>query len=385
LRETEVDLGSRPQFKDGENALTVLIFDGITGQPVPGATVTVRVGSHILTATSAGQTNAYAINNLPDGSWPIFVQATGYLAFAGETYDIGGAATTPAATYTTANPKYDTQLVAMYAATQVPNDYTFKVYDNYNGLAVTGGSAIVTLTDDSTTDVGTVLKSAKKIDGSYNFRPATKVYPLTNGVATVPAADLIYGAQYTIDIVGATSSTGKYLTQFFNGSSAKFTPPNLLPVQPIFMSPIEQGADVLTFSNEIRGTVTEEPLGGTTAQLIVTVAQPVEDCTKDKFYDFFAVDSTSGTGAAVTESAATLAARNASMVIAADGLTITLSIPAASFSTPPSATSFAVISYNAGFKVRIKGTVDDTNCVAVTALTVRGTASPIDNTVTTGR
>ena len=72
---TDVDLGSRPQFSEGGNVLTVLAYDGITGEPVTGAAVTVRVGSHVLTATAAS--NAYTISNLPDGTWPIFSSSTG--------------------------------------------------------------------------------------------------------------------------------------------------------------------------------------------------------------------------------------------------------------------------------------------------------------------
>jgi hypothetical protein len=357
----------------------VLAYDGITGAPVTGAAVTVRVGSHVLTATAAS--NAYTISNLPDGPLPIFAQATGYLAFAG----IESATAAPGAS--TSEPTYTTQVIVMYADTQVPNDYTIKVYDNVTGAAVTGGEVILSSRGDAGNNVGASIPTTVRIAGSYDFRPLANVYPLTNGVATVPAADLIYGLTYNVDVVGATlGTTGKYLTQIYttttttSGGVTTTTSPTLTaptdpPIKVVFMSPVNVQPVVLTYST----AGTPKPITkDITAPLKITFAQPVEDCTNPTVFNMFS-DS------AADQSTATLTAPNAKMTISADGLTVTLTVPATSYSTAPVASIAEIVTYNAGFKVRVVGTVGDstsTNCVSLTVAGVRGdTAVHIDPAV----
>lgn len=359
---TEVELGSRPQFSQGGNVLTVMAFNGVTGEAVTGLTVTVRVGSHVLPATAAS--NAYTISNLPDGTWPIFIQGTGYLAFQGMTANYTGS-------NNPANPAYHTATVAMYADTQVPMAYTIKVYDSTTGLAVQGGRVVLTLSTDAATDVTAGLDD--RIAGDYGYRPAAKAYDLAAGVATVPAADLIFGAVYTVDVVGATNSAGKYLKQVYSTSADTLTAPNDFPIKEVFMTVADQKPVLLTASTE----GTPEPVTkDATAPLKLTFAQPVEDCTKSNVHDFFS--ETSG-----LKVAAPATGQNAKMTITDGGLTVTLTVLGTSWTTAPSSTNAAglVVTYNAGYMVRVVGTVGESQCVALNGLKLRGSATDVDVSV----
>jgi len=355
---TDVELGSRPQFSQGGNVLTVLAFNGVTGEAVTGLTVTVRVGSHVLPATAAS--NAYTISNLPNGSWPIFIQGTGFLAFQGMTANLTG--------NTPANPVYHTATVAMYADTQVPTAYTIKVYDDTTGLAVQGGRVVLTLSTDASTDV--VAGLADRIPGDYGYRPAAKAYDLAAGVATVPAADLIFGATYTIDVVGATNNAGKYLQQKYVSGITPDTinPPNSFLIQEVFMTVADKAPVLLTASTE----GTPKPVrGNADAKLTLTFAQPVEDCTASNVHDFFT--SSPDLGNVITTG------RNVDMVPSDGGLTMTLTIPSNTtvWSAVPTATTAAglTVTYT-DFKVRVVGTVGDATCVALSALELRGATQP---------
>jgi len=412
---TEVDLGSRPQFKNGGNVVTVLAFDGVTGQPITGAAATLRVGPTILTAKAA--TNAYTFSNVPNGAiiMPLTVTAPNYL-------DFSSVQITSLAGTDPSNPTYYTYAVVMYSNAQVGPDlgttsYTIKVYDSHLGKAVTGGQAILTMTGTSDTAVVSMIKAqagaaTNLLTGSYGFRPKTGTYPLTAGVATIPATDLVYNATYAIHIVGATSSAGdilvnKYLTSGTGNANAEtLTPATTGQTKVVFLAIAGDQPIALTASNEAADANTLRALPG--AQLQITFATPIEYCgaggagypVDDSFHIpqiagntgyacFLPMGGTLGTpngtpskncDTSVPTSAAT--ANTVAVGVDSTGLILTIGTP--SYSSAPVAVAATVPSIAVTYEnvwVRQKGT--DKPCVDAIGLGLRG-ASTVTTVTSTG-
>ncbi|MBN1961201.1 MAG: hypothetical protein JW841_09655 [Deltaproteobacteria bacterium] len=385
---TEVDIGTRPQFKNGDNALTVTLFDGNTGAAVANATVTVRVGSHVLTGVRAN--NSYSFSNIPDGNWPIFAEGTGYLAFAGMTGALNGNATVNA--YSPADPKYTNAVILMYAQTAVTENYTVKVYTQSGnqgeaGQPVQGGQLLVTLTADSATTISGLLDTAAtRLIGTYGYKPEAQAIALVDGVATINGSTLIYGATYALDVIGAMSNDNHYLSQVYTGTDT-ITPPNgLTEVIAIFMAPTADAPDVVTYSNDNYGGSIQTPAKAD-GSLTINFAQPVESCTTVGEIDFITSIGNEGTS---TDCDLELAntTPNAQMVFSNGGLTAVISpLPAAypdiAVNGPAVTGNKCIFTYNDAFKVRIQGTTGAANCVSIDDLTLRGTATTINVVVTT--
>lgn len=361
---TEVDLGSRPQFSLGTSTLTVLLQDGIERSDIVGATVTMRVGPNVLTAKAAG--NAYTFTNVPNGdnSFPIVAQAAGYLDFAGVSPNLVGGVGV-------ADPSYLTRTVLMYSTQTVAQDYTIEVFDGASGAAVSGGQVVLTLKTNPATDIVTIVGAAA-LAGSYGYHSGTMVYPLSGGTATIPGADLIFGAEYTIDVIGATDANGDYLTQDYVASTGSLKVPNTYKDITVVMVAGERKPTVLAVSNEDAANgvnPTNAVVNDATAPLTVLFAEPVEDCSDPDVLEY--TNASSGTISPPTAKNATLAFSNVDIRHQAK---LSL-VSAAAWTTVPTAAAnpgLSVTYVAAAAKVRIVGTTGTDNCVSIVGLAIRG-------------
>lgn len=380
---TDIDLGSRPQFSNGTAVVTILVQDGISRGDVAGATLTLRVGPHILTPSVSG--NAYTFTNVPaNATLPLVAQAAGYIDFAGTVATPAGGSL--------ANPTYSTGLVLMYATTAVTQDYTVEVFDSATGAPVTGGQLVVSLETNPATDVTAEVTSTTApagntlIVGSYGFHSATMVYALTGGAATIPGADLIFGATYNVQVIGATTAGGDYLVQQFAEGSNALNVPNTQSQITVFMAVGGGTPTVLSASNESNPATGADAAAtnSTTAPLTVVFAEQVEDCSDPDDLDFVAADSVGLDG--VANAASTN--KDATMTFSALDIRhqVTLSsVVAEVWTTAPSAATTGVaasVIYDNSAKVRL---VDDVGvgaaCVSIVGLPIRGGAAVVSGAV----
>ncbi len=348
---TDVNLGKRPLFSNGTNVVTVFAYHGISGAPVTNATLTMRIGPNILTAKA--QDNAYTFTNVPTSNYPIYATAQGYLDFSGTTGALGGGGTL-------AQPNYQMFNLLMFPNTDVASSLTVKVFD-HQGAPVPTGQVVSSLTDNP--DIQFWDGLANKLNGSYGYRPAVKVYTLdANGTATVPNTDLVAGATYELKVFAARNAGGDFLGAS-TPATANYVPNesheqiNFFLGAPTAASPIV----VRTSNGQPNGTTPVAPVADGT--FTIYFAEPVEPCNAAGVHDFY--DVTVGAATKQTD----VNTDNVTWTLPADGLSITMK---PNFFDPP-ATGQALL--EVAFKnvqVQVKGT---TNCQAIAGMRYFGLGS----------
>lgn len=256
---TDVELGDRPNYRYGNNNLTMFVFDSQTGGVLDNATVSVNVAGDTLTSEFGG--NAYVVNGIPNGSFPITISAPGFLSVTGvQAFNSGTDVTSP-----TSQPSFQTFTVGMYPVTAVAEDVTVKVYDENTGTLILNGEVSAKLTPTGIDNPGGAGTSP--FNGTVGFTPSLVRAPLTNGIATLPKAGLVYGGTYTITVSNARNAQNQYLQP---STSTTIKAGTTFSQVVIFMGQPAVEPIALSANNENPGFL---------PNLIVTFPYPVTTCT----------------------------------------------------------------------------------------------------------
>lgn len=259
---TEIDQGERPQFWNGTNTLTILLFDGQTGAPVTTAEVKVQVGATALTAKVLD--NAYTVAQIPFGSFPIFVKAPNYLDFVAT----GSFSSNSALNNANPQHQYLTYTALLFPTQTVEQDIVVKVFEGENGAALTTGQVVATI--DTREGVASPIPGlTQQLQGSFGYLPRTITAPITAGVATLPKDQLVFGATYTLSVIGARDADGQYLSPVLEEESIQAGIGFQTAV--VFVGPPAQRAIALSASNEDSEAMQ--------ATLVVRFPYPVELCS----------------------------------------------------------------------------------------------------------
>ncbi len=257
---TDVELGERPQFRFGSNNLTLFVFDAQTGGVLDSATVTVQVAQETLTAEFTG--NAYVVNGIPNGSFPVTIAANGFLPVTGVQAFNGGGDVTNVNT----QPTFATFTVAMFPVLSVADDVVVKVYDGNTGTLIASGEVSAKL--DLSATIGSLAgNGTSPFGGSVGFTPSTVRATITGGTATLPRAQLVYGATYDITVTSARNAQNQYLAP---ADVANFKAGTNFSQVVVFMGPPAVEPVALSVNNEN---------GGTQSNLTVTFPYPVVLCS----------------------------------------------------------------------------------------------------------
>lgn len=259
----DIDLAERPLFSNGVNTLTFMVYDGFTGAGVENAQLSVLVGGYTIEARAEG--NVYVASQLPQGTFPTFVDAPGYLSFVGSASPNGTGSLLPSAnTAGPATQSYRLYQVVLYPESRVANDIVVKAFESDGGAAVASGQVVATLTS-ANAFLGVTLDSL--LAGTFTTRPTTLIASIgADGTAVLPKEKLVLGGSYSIDVFGATNAGGTYLTPAQN---ATIVAGQSFPQINLFMGPPAVTPVAITTNNE-------EP--GIYQTWVVTFPYPVEVC-----------------------------------------------------------------------------------------------------------
>ncbi|MDQ3266976.1 MAG: hypothetical protein M3Y59_25540 [Myxococcota bacterium] len=206
----QIELSDRPRFNDGVNTITFMLYNALTGQAITDATaaVTVTIGTYELTATHQGD-NVLVLAQVPYGTHRALITAPGYLSFLGRpqgscSYNYSSGPS---------GQCYQTYQVAMFPTDSVQSAVTVRAFEETNGIALKSGTAVATLTSVSSL---VPVSGWTVLPGSFAERPNTLVVDLVNGAAVFPAADLVLGSNYSVDIYNAVSASDQLLTPVEN-------------------------------------------------------------------------------------------------------------------------------------------------------------------------
>jgi hypothetical protein len=350
---TDIDLGSRPQFANGTAVLTVYVYDGLSGQGVENASLTMRVGPNAINAKRNG--SMYTFSNVPAGTpFPIFALANGYLDFVGTTAgNLAGGADV-------AHPVYTTATLVMYRAQNINNDILVKVYDE-KGTPVSSGKVVLTLSDVPPKGFTVTLQNPLK--GEYGYRPRSQEYSLANdGTLLISRNDLVYGAEYKLSVLFAMDTTGSYyLSTATAAASATIDPYVEYPQVNFFLAPPTVYPVVVATSNPQPSD--DGVAVDSTGRLALTFATPIARCVRNGVHAYW-----TGTGITTTAAAD---ADDTGFALSNSDLTLTMTPKA----DPP--TAAASVTFGAGVQVRVKSG-GQTPCVPLNALCFQHNGSPYD-------
>lgn len=337
---TDVDLGERPQFNDGTNALTVLAYNAVTGAAIDGASMTMTIGDIDIAATRKG--NAYTFTNVPTGDFLVVASAAGFFDFHGVTDSTkmtGG---------TLAEPARITQTLALYPLTPTTSDLTIKVFDSSKGLAVVGGRVVVTQGLPTGLKFSTTLTD--QLTGSHGYHPQVQVFDLADGVAVMEKAKLVYGAEYSIQVVDAQNTKGEALSH----TAVTYKVESDFPQVTVLMDAITTKPIIM--SHSLEGDGKEKAA----VDMKINFDRPVSLCNLATQHDYHTITSSNTTDVVATEDDTTF-------TVSADGLSLQLK---PKYGTVDTAADFKVKFIIANIKVTPQG-VD--NCQALSALCFRDT------------
>lgn len=260
---TEFDPSERPRYWNGSTTVTLYLFDGQSGAEITDADVTLRIGTDVLTATNEG--NIFTFAQLPQGDYPLFIKSPGYLDFvASMSFTNNNSLSDPNAKRT-----FDSYTVSMFPVQSVETDITVRVFEGEEGTAVASGQLVAALDTNAafTTPSHSLTKS---LNGTLGFLPRVITVPLTDGVGTVPADKLVFGATYQLSVINARDADGRYLSPVVRTQTIKAgigAQDVLLFVGPPAVTPV-----ALSANNEKQGVFVPK--------LVVNFPYPVELCSK---------------------------------------------------------------------------------------------------------
>lgn len=201
---TEFDPSERPQYWNGSNTLTLFLFDGQSGAEVTDAEISLRIGANLLTATGEG--NVFTFAQVPFGTYPLFIKSAGYLDFVASLNFSNNNALNNA----TASRSFQTYTVSLFPVQSVETDITVRVHEGQGGAAVASGQLVAAL--DTNAGITTPANNlADSLNGSLGFLPRVITVPLVDGVGTVSADQLVFGATYRLSVINVRDADGRYL------------------------------------------------------------------------------------------------------------------------------------------------------------------------------
>lgn len=259
---TEFDPSERPRYWNGSTTVTLYLFDGQSGAAITDAEVNLHIGADVVTATGEG--NIFTLAQLPRGSYPLFVKAPGYLDFVASMSFTNNNSLSNA----TAERTFESYTVAMFPVQSVETDITVRVFEGEEGTAVASGQLVAAL-DPNTSFTTPSHSLAKSLNGTLGFLPRVITVPLTDGVATVPADQLVFGATYQLSVINARDADGRYLSPEVRNQTIKAgigAQDVLLFVGPPAVTPV-----ALSANNEDAGVFV--------SKLVVNFPYPVELCS----------------------------------------------------------------------------------------------------------
>ncbi len=250
----------QPYFRNGVNSITVLVYDAMNGAGIVDADVTVQVGHYVLPAHEYG--HVYTVSGIPPGTFPIYIEADGYLTFIGNfTFTGSGDLTNP-----NQNRTYITRSAIMFPMETVETDIRIRAYDGETGEPVHGGRVVATI-DPAVTPQGVITVTDEVLQGTLGLRPMTQTVDLSDGRAVFSREDLVYGATYNMDVIGARNADDAWLQPT---SLAGFRAGRDHPELVVFMGPPAVTPVALSANNEQDGTHTE---------LVIRFPYPMEVCS----------------------------------------------------------------------------------------------------------
>lgn len=347
----DVDLNHRPLFTNGTNTLTFLMYDAFTGAPITTATLVMNVGTYELKPAKV-KDNAYIFSQVPLGTQLVSIHADGYLDFTGQpTADCGGQLSNPA------SQCFKTYEGVLYPTQAVSQDFAVKTFNSLDGSPVTHGTVVATLTGTSSL-IPTSFPNP--LPGTLTLRPTSVVVAIgEGGVATLPKAQLVLGASYSVDVFGAQDAEGRYLVPAQN---QLIVPGQSFSQLTLFVGAPAQTPVAVTVNNEVLGTVTPT--------LIVSFPYPVELCTPPTYWSWFLSTGGDGNGDGIKATPAPV--KPVSAVVNGGTLTVTANFASAQggASTFQPADGLQSMSFN-GVSVRVVGT---NGCTPVSSMSLRGNA-----------
>ncbi len=259
--------GLSPYFSDWDPPaiLQGYVLDGITGDPLSGASITVDVGSAMMSA-STDATGYYSIYGLPNQAVNVGITLANYFSFK--------------AYYTPANGGVTIKNVRMYPINYANEDYIMRLYDN-DGTVVTTATVTATIT----TPNGAGILDTEFSDYAYSNTNGAVVNAqlsatpdATTGDITFAQAQLILGATYTINIYNASDAAG--YPYEYNGSALSFTVGvDHASLPPIFLDKVAATPVALSVNTaDADGNVdytTEQ------SSFVVTFATDIEVCSDE--------------------------------------------------------------------------------------------------------
>ncbi len=341
---TDVDLGDRPNYRYGNNNLTMFVFDSQSGGVLDNATVTVNVAGDNLASEFSG--NAYVVNGIPNGLFPVTISAPGFLSVTGiQAFNNGTDVTSP-----TSQPGFQTFTVGMYPVTAVAEDVIIKVYDSNTGAQILNGDVSAKLTPTGIDTPGGAGTSP--FSGTVGFTPSVVRATLTNGAATLPKASLVHGGTYTVTVSNARNPQSQYLQPSTTTFKAGTTFSQLV----VFMGPPAVEPVALSAN-------TENP--GSLPNLVVTFPYPVTVCSDQQTWGW---TNTAGTSIAPRTSSPVRATLGSGLT----QLTVDYNIEGADNTAESLSVNFT------GIRVAVSGGAD---CVALGDVSLRGTSSRVDTEI----
>lgn len=341
---TDVDLGDRPNYRYGNNNLTMFVFDSQSGGVLDNATVTVNVAGDNLASEFSG--NAYVVNGIPNGSFPVTISAPGFLTVTGiQAFNSGTDVTSP-----TSQPAFQTFTVGMYPVTAVAEDVTIKVYDSNSGALILNGDVSAKLTPTGIDTPGGTGTSP--FSGTVGFTPSVVRATLTNGVVALPKASLVYGGTYTVTVSNARNQQNQYLQPSTTTFKAGTTFSQLV----VFMGPPAVEPVALSATSENPGYQ---------STLVVTFPYPVTICSEKSTWGWTNTFPTSTVAPRVTDPVgATLS----------PGTQLSLSYNVEGVDPGTEGLS---VQFN-GISVAVSG---GSTCKALNTVSLRGTADTVDTEI----
>ena len=363
---TEVDDTDRALNPTGNVNYTLYVYDGQTGAPLDNATVSIQTTGEGLTSTRVG--DAYVINNIPSGTFPVTITADGYLPLTGVVAFAGNSIVQFTA------PTYLVQYATMYSVQSVTADLTIRVYDNDANALINNGQILARITSIAqTAGAPTPTTVYTAFPGTFQFLPSVITANISSGQAVIPRDQLVFGATYSITVIGAQNSTGQYLSlpaavAWTAGTTpatgATSNNPLILFAGPPAVTPVAISSN----TESVSAVPTQR------GELQVTFPYAVEVCSLQQswtltFAGYTGVDTpTQGVPAAT-------ATPSANAGIANSRLTVVPNIVNGTDTASP-----LRVTVN-GISVKVSGT-NDSNCTALNLVSLRNTAERINTTIT---
>ena len=200
-------LENRPLFSNGVNVYQVLLVDGQSGAAISSAAVQVIVGRQVLTGIADVEGgNRYSVYGIPPGNFLVSISASGYGDFQ-DLVTFSGSGELPTSDY-----DYVFNNIALFPAGSVSSPITVRVYDSADGAAIANAS-VVAVRGNSDSILDDELSTESESSDSGLILDVVEATTDSSGEALLPAAGLLLGATYAINVFNAQNASGQSLVK----------------------------------------------------------------------------------------------------------------------------------------------------------------------------